>query len=102
MKKITIPMFIVAALAVGTMLLPAPNSYAAPLVSSPLKVCRVIVSGGTDATVVATGKSVFLATGTRLNRLAGPIRQGYIAVKAKVGGKLLTLSIMVEDTNCDD
>lgn len=102
MKKITIPMLVVVAIAAGTMLLPAPNSYAGTSVSSTLKVCRVIVSGGTDATVVATGKSVFLATGTSLNRLPGPMRQGYIAVKAKIGRKIVTLSIMVEDTNCDD
>ena len=102
MKKITLPMFVVAAIAVGTMLLPASNSYAVASASGSRKVCRVILTGGTDATVVATGKSVFLPNGTALNRLPGPMHQGYIAVKAKVGAKLLTLSINVEDTNCDD
>ena len=97
----------IVAAALGTLFIPSTTGLAAPAHASParsndkaLTVCHVIIMDGTDATVVSTGKSVFLKQGTALTLVDGRQHQGYIAVKTKVGGRLTTVSIMVEDTDC--
>ena len=93
--------------ALGTLFIRSTTGLAAPALASPLssnnkalKVCHVIIMGGTDATVVSTGRSVFLKQGTALTLVSRQIHQGYIAVRTRVESRLTTVSIMVEDTDC--
>ncbi|MBV9216197.1 MAG: hypothetical protein JO053_08480 [Acidobacteria bacterium] len=102
MKKLSISLVVLCALALLVFALPMQNSIAAPAPSGNAKVCKVITNGGADATVVATGRHVTLAKGTSLILASSEMHQGYIAVNARVGGKMVRLSIMVEETNCFD
>ena len=65
-----------------------------------MKTCHVTNPDGASATIVATGRSVFLARGTALLLVDGRMQQGYIAVRAVVRGATVQLAIMGDDTDC--
>ena len=92
---------VLTVLFVGTLTVASSNiaAIADPPVAA--KTCRVTKSNGTRATIVATGKSVFLAHGASLTVVSFDQHQGYMAVRGRVGGKLQRLAVYAEDTNCE-
>lgn len=64
------------------------------------KACHVTNADGTEAQVVSSGRSVGLVNGTLLTLISSDMHQGYIAVRASVGGKMLRLAIIADDTDC--
>ena len=97
---------LVVSATIGTFIMPATTASAAALPDGTgvkvFKPCRVTSPGGTTATVVSTRKDVFLRNGTALTITSQSMHQGFIAVKTRVAGRLTTVSITADDTNCLD
>ncbi|HRI04147.1 MAG TPA: hypothetical protein PLL77_10415 [Pyrinomonadaceae bacterium] len=109
MKKMNYGLLLSAVIvggAIGAFQVPATPASATSEINATtdmvLKTCRVTNSNGTTATIVATGKEVFLQNGTSLTLVSSDMHQGFIAVKTKVGSKFPTVSIIADDTNCLD
>lgn len=104
MKNCKYSLFLVAAMFMAAFisLSATPQGSAAAGHDKLLKTCRVTSPQGADATVVSTRKSVFLKTDTSLTLVSPDMHQGFIAVKTRVAGRLATVSVSADDTNCLD